>query len=193
MREYCTSGSVRGAPGNRRPYRGDGSNDCSGTPTSCGCRVLLLVAGAWVTWLALYAGNAPCADRRPCRSHGLHFPCSSQPAATGVVQPTVVLVVGGTAFLYFGVLPLVVFKINARAFPGHMVVEFRASCPDGTGGILRRKIEYIVSVSGYGCSSTHLPEWFRPSLVFYDDDPKCDAGATPLGRRNLLRDGGAQL
>jgi hypothetical protein len=25
MREYCTSGSVRGAPGNRRPYRGGGS------------------------------------------------------------------------------------------------------------------------------------------------------------------------
>jgi hypothetical protein len=24
MREHCTSGSVRGAPGNRRPYRGDG-------------------------------------------------------------------------------------------------------------------------------------------------------------------------
>jgi hypothetical protein len=23
MRENCTSGSVRGAPGNRRPYRGD--------------------------------------------------------------------------------------------------------------------------------------------------------------------------
>ena len=23
MREYCTSGSGRGAPGNRRPYRGD--------------------------------------------------------------------------------------------------------------------------------------------------------------------------
>ena len=24
MREYCTPGSVRGVPGNRHPYRGDG-------------------------------------------------------------------------------------------------------------------------------------------------------------------------
>jgi hypothetical protein len=27
MREYCTSGSVRGAPGNRRPYRGEAGFD----------------------------------------------------------------------------------------------------------------------------------------------------------------------
>jgi hypothetical protein len=93
---------------------------------------------------------------------------------------TLLLLAAVTITYYYVILPDVVFKINAAAFPGNMVVEFREGCPDSIRARLRRRIEYVVSASGYGCSSTDLPEWFRLSMVFYDEDPKVTRVPPPL-------------
>ena len=143
--------------------------------------IFLFVAGACITWLGLYAGRPLLALIAGLAAlAGCVFLVARSPRKLALCSSAVVLVVGAGAILYFVVVPLVVFKINARAFPGHMVVEFQEGCLDGTRGILRRRIEYVVSASGYGCSSTHLPGWFRLSLVFYDDDPNMTREPPPL-------------
>src|SRR5260370_9705748 len=142
---------------------------------------ILFVAGAWITWLALYAGNALLALLAGLAAlAGCVLLVVRSQRKLALCSSTVALFIGGGALLYFVVVPLVVFKINARAFPGHMVVEFRQDCPDGTRGILRRRIEYVVSASGYGCSSTHPPSWHRPSWVFFDADPNITPQPPPL-------------
>src|SRR5260370_39049631 len=142
---------------------------------------ILFVAGAWITWLALYAGNALLALLAGLAAlAGCVLLVVRSQRKLALCSSTVALFIGGVALLYFVVVPLVVFKINARAFPGHMVVEFRQDCPDGTRGILRRRIEYAVSASGYGCSSTHPPSSHCLSLLFYDDDPNLTREPPPL-------------
>jgi hypothetical protein len=127
--------------------------------------VLLFVAGVWVTWLALYAGSALLGLIAGIAAlAGCVLLVARSTRGLAVCSFAVMLVIGASVTVYFVVVPLVIFKINARAFPGHMVVEFREGCPDGTRGILRRRIEYVVSASGYGCSSTHRPaSWQRVS------------------------------
>ena len=144
--------------------------------------IFLLVAGAWVALLALYAGNPLLALLAGVASlTGCTFVAVRSSRRLTLCGATVLLGLGLAGLTYFVVVPLVIFKIDSRAFPGNMVVEFNASCPDSTRGILRRRIEYIVSASGYGCSSTHLPGWwFRLSLVFYDDDPNVTREPPPL-------------
>jgi hypothetical protein len=93
---------------------------------------------------------------------------------------TLLLLGAVTITYYYVILPDVVFKINAVAFPGNMLVEFREGCPHSIRGILRRRIEYVVSASGYGCSSTDLPEWFRLRMLFYDEDPTVTRVPPPL-------------
>jgi hypothetical protein len=90
---------------------------------------------------------------------------------------------------YYVLLPDVTFKINAGAFPGHMVIEFRDGCPNSTRGTLPRRIEYVVSASGYGCSSTHLPEWFRLSMVFYDENPNVTRAPPALAEGTFFSTG----
>lgn len=102
---------------------------------------------------------------------------------------TLLLVGAVMSTYYYVIVPAVTFKIDARAFPGHMVVEFGEGCPDGTRGILGRNIEYVVSASGYGCSSTQLPEWFRLTLVFYDDDPNVTREPPPLAEGTFFSTG----
>jgi hypothetical protein len=152
--------------------------------------VVLFVAGAWTTWLALYAGYALLAllAGLAVLAGGVTLVAWSPRRLTLCVS-TAALFIGGVAILYFVVVPVVVIKINARAFPGHMVVEVRQDCPDGTRGILRRRIEYIVSPSGYGCSSTHRPPWHRLRLVFYDDNPNVTREPPPLAEGNFLSTG----
>ena len=152
--------------------------------------IILFVAGAWITWLALYAGNALLALLAGLAAlAGCVLLVARSPRRLALCGSTVVLFVGAAALLYFLVLPVVIFKINARAFPGHMVLEFREGCPDATRGILRRRIEYVVSPSGYSCSSTHLPRWFRLSLVFYDTDPNITREPPPLAEGSFLSTG----
>jgi len=140
--------------------------------------------------LAIYAGTAL---RAPFAGLAVLTGCvllvARSPKKLALCSSIVVLILGGAALTYFVGLPLVIFKINARAFPGHMVVEFRDGCPEGTRGILRRRIEYVVSASGYGCSSTHLPEWFRLSLVFYDEDPSVTREPPPLAEGDFISTG----
>jgi hypothetical protein len=52
MREYCTSGSVRGAPGNRRPYRGGSDPLTTENPVGSNEHVTILKKGveAWNRW-----------------------------------------------------------------------------------------------------------------------------------------------
>jgi hypothetical protein len=143
--------------------------------------IILLGAGGWVALLALYAGSALLALIAGLAAvTGCVLLVARSPQRLALCSSTVVLAISGGALLYFAVVPLVIFKLNARAFPGHMVVEFREGCPDGIRGILRRRIEYVVSAPGYGCSSTHLPEWFRARFVFYDNDPNVTREPPPL-------------
>src|SRR5437773_9815536 len=151
---------------------------------------ILFVEGAWITWLALYAGNALLALLAGLAAlAGCVLLVARSQRKLALCSSTVALFICGVALLCFVVVPLVVFKINARAFPGHMVVEFRQDCPDGTRGILRRRIEYVVSASGYGCSSPHRPAWHRLSLVFYDDDPNVTREPPPLAEGTFLATG----
>jgi hypothetical protein len=102
---------------------------------------------------------------------------------------TLLLLSAVTITEYYVLMPDVTFKINAGAFPGNMVMEFRDGCPDSIRGTFPRRIEYVVSASGYGCSSTNLPEWFRLSMVFYDEDPKVVRVPPPLAEGTFFATG----
>jgi hypothetical protein len=152
--------------------------------------ILVLVAGAWVALLALYSGRPVLALIAGVAAlTGCVLLVARSGRKLALCSSSLMLVIGGAALVYFVAIPLVTFKINARAFPGHMVVEFRDGCPDGTRGILRRRIEYVVSASGYGCSSTHLPQWFRLGLAFYDDDPNLLREPPPLAEGTFFATG----
>src|SRR5437870_11739075 len=113
--------------------------------------IVLFVAGTCITWLALYAGNTFLALLAGLAAlAGCVLLIARSPRRLALCSSTVVLFIGAAALLYFVVVPLVIFKINARACPGHMVVEFRGGCRDGTRGILRQRIVYVVSASDYG-------------------------------------------
>src|SRR5437763_1267021 len=93
--------------------------------------VLLFVAGVWVIWLALFAGSAFLALIAGIAAlAGCVLLIARSTRRPAVCSSAVMLVIGAATILYFVVVPLVIFKINARAFPGHMVVEFREGCPD---------------------------------------------------------------
>jgi hypothetical protein len=106
------------------------------------------------------------------------------------VAATLLLLTSMTVTYYYVIVPHVVFKIHARAHPGHMVVEFHEGCRDATRGIFPRTIEYVVSASGYGCSSTHRPaSWQHVRLVFYDDDPNVTREPPALAEGTFLATG----
>jgi hypothetical protein len=102
---------------------------------------------------------------------------------------TALLLSGVMLTYYYVIVPDVIFKIHARAFPGNLVVEFREGCPPSIRGALRRTIEYVVPASGYACSGTHLPEWFRVSMVFYDADPNVTREPPPLAEGTFFATG----
>ena len=84
---------------------------------------------------------------------------------------TTLLLLVAVAGSYYFLLPSVSFRIDSRAVPGHMVVEFRAECPSAVQRPFPLQIAYRIPASGYTCSSTELPDsWMSIRFVFYDSD-----------------------
>jgi hypothetical protein len=81
------------------------------------------------------------------------------------------LLIVGVDGVTYAFVPSVTFLVAAKAFPGHMVVEFRSDCPGSIRRSVPLKIEYVVPVSGYACSSTPLPEYLNAHFILYDPDP----------------------
>ena len=84
---------------------------------------------------------------------------------------TLALLVIGVDGVAYALVPSVTFAVAAKAFPGHVVIEFRRDCPKSVRRDFPLQIEYVVPLSGYACSSTELPEYLNANFVLYDPDP----------------------
>src|ERR1700730_8454130 len=84
---------------------------------------ILLSAGAWIQLVTLYTGAALYAL---IAGLGLLLACvfivTRSRQRLALCGLTAALMSFGAAYLYLIGIPTVTFKINARAFPGHMVV-----------------------------------------------------------------------
>lgn len=98
------------------------------------------------------------------------------------------LLVVGVDGVTYAFVPSVTFLVAAKAFPGHMVVEFRSDCPGSIRRSVPLKIEYVVPMSGYACSSTPLPEHLNAHFILYDPRSVGPQEPTASCWRQLLRD-----
>lgn len=99
------------------------------------------------------------------------------------------LLVLGMDGVTYALVPSVTFLVAAKAFPGHMVVEFRSDCPESVRRRIPLRIEYVVPVSGYACSSTPLPEYLNANFVLYDPNPSVHKTTPRLAGGTFLATG----
>jgi hypothetical protein len=101
-----------------------------------------------------------------------------------------ILFIGAFVSAYYVIVPTVIFKIDVRAIPGHMLIEFRNGCPDSTRRFFPRRIEYVVPATGYTCSSTPLPDaWMRTFIAFYDATSDPATNPPPLVDKTFFATG----